>query len=640
MKKTAHKRILFVTIFFLLFTFLLANTATAQDPRPPKKFPGPDTENAQFGRSIAISDTVMVVGAPHLGEAYVFTRTDEGWDDGYLLTVEGAIAGDRGFGHSVSVGGGGNIVVVGAPGAKSAYVFTNDESGWDRGEELVSPIPAPKDNFFGWSVATCGNLVVVGTFAGSAAYVFTNDGTKWDDGETLPFSGTALFGFSLATDGMRIVVGDPSAGSAYVFTDDGSGWSQEGVLSVPVAAWFGSSVSISDDTVAVGAPSNLPLNLSARPPTGSGSAYVFAYDQDTSRWNPTPQDTLPSEAPGSGFGTSVSISDDLLAVSAPFDTVEDPPISAGAVYLFKKEVNGNETNWVPFEEQPKVTASDGNFPDAMVDDRFGWAVSLDGNTLAVGSPWRDDAEDGTNDTGAAYVYTLLPSNEPPTAVAYADPEKAKEDEQVFLKGSDSKDPDGDPLKLEYLWEQIETGGPHVELFDRTEPTAYFFAPELTNGCETLTFQLTVTDDKGEPSKPAEVQVKVRPNNTIYASLGGKRRHWLYLHKYTFEGVRDQVVTLELKADQDGWHRGSKATLILKDNIKGYRLFKTNRGSLPNTINATLPADGKYTVYVVKQPWFWCWWRHKRHKRFEGDYILTLEGDICGKLVPGFKCNKR
>jgi hypothetical protein len=152
------------------------------------------------------------------------------------------------------------------------------------------------------------------------------------------------------------------------------------------------------------------------------------------------------------------------------------------------------------------------------------------------------------------------------------------------------------------------------------------APELSDGCDTLIFQLTVTEDfdGGQTSEPVTVKIEVLPNNTIHSKLESKHRHWLYWHKYTFEGVRDQVVTLDLKADPDGLYDGKKATLILKDKIGGVRLSEKDRGELPNTVTATLPADGKYVVYVVKQHWF-C-----RGKNFSGDYILTLEG-TCGKL---------
>ena len=158
-----------------------------------------------------------------------------------------------------------------------------------------------------------------------------------------------------------------------------------------------------------------------------------------------------------------------------------------------------------------------------------------------------DAE--IQDAGAAYVFV---DNEPPVAVVSWDPQEGiVEGDLVTLIGSGSEDPDGDPLT--YQWEQTETGGPHVELSDPTTPDPTFIAPELSDGCDTLTFQLTVTEDVdgGLSSDPAEVRIKVLPNNKIYANLGGKHRHWLYWHKYTFDGSDGDEVTIRLKADTDG-----------------------------------------------------------------------------------------
>ena len=158
----------------------------------------------------------------------------------------------------------------------------------------------------------------------------------------------------------------------------------------------------------------------------------------------------------------------------------------------------------------------------------------------------------------------------------------------------------------------------------------FVAPELSEGCDTLTFQLTVTEDfdGGLTSEPVTVEIRVLPDNKIYSELSRKHRHWLYWHKYEFEGVRDEAVTINFEPNSDGQYWGNRATLILKDKIRGVRFYKKDRSGLPNTITATLPADGKYVVYVVKQPWF-C-----RGKNFRGDYILTLEG-TCGKLRKSF-----
>jgi hypothetical protein len=423
MKITGHKRVLSITIFFLLFTFLLANSATGQDTISVEELTaGQDfaQAGAWFGQAVAISDTLMVVGAPYedlyldskidpidrAGAAYVFTYDGTKWDLEKRLTSPD-IEPTALFGQAVATDG--HLVVVGAPGANSAYVFTDDGSGWELAKRLISPDTHPNDSF-GRSVATCDNLVVVGTFAKSAAYVFTYDGSKWDEGKRLispDTEPTPLFGFSVATDGLKIVVGAPFSRSAYVFTNDGSGWNEKFPLTQD-AIWFGSTVAVSGDTVVVGAPSNLPSGPDGAP-SGRGSTYVFAYDQDNSAWEQ--EDKLDSTelglAEALGFGTSVAISGDRLAVSAPMYYVDVSTEDVGAVYLFKREVNGDKVTWTESEEQPIVQ------PVAMVGDRFGWSVSLTGNLLAVGAPFHN-LNDGTqaNNAGAAYVYDLPPAEEP------------------------------------------------------------------------------------------------------------------------------------------------------------------------------------------------------------------------------------
>jgi hypothetical protein len=319
----------------------------------------------------------------------------------------------------------------------------------------------------------------------------------------------------------------------------------------------------------------------------------------------------------------VDVSGNTIVVGAPLDNFNKVVEGSkpGATYVFTY-VDGS---WI--ESDTPLLASDGGDTD-----QFGWSVAMDGETVAVGAPFWDYPNDDAG--GAAYAFTLASTNQPPTAEAKADPEEAKEGKQVFLNGHGA-DPDGDPPKLKYLWEEVDTGGLDVELFDSTEPTAYFFAPELTNGCADLTFQLTVTDHKGELSEPVLVKVKVRPNNEIHAKLEGKRRHGWYWHKYTFDGSCGDEITIRLEADPDGWHRGEKATLILKDKTKGVRLSETKKGSLPLSISTTLEADGKYAVYVFRKPRIRSW----RHNTFEGDYILTLEG-ACGKLGTSYRCKKK
>jgi hypothetical protein len=635
MKIEAHRKILLAAILTLLFIPLLTNPASGDDSVSEFKLTaGIDAaEFDQFGYSVDISGNTAVVGAPFADSAHVFQydESTSAWSEDPVAVLTAPVpAGPGQFGWSVAIHG--DTVVVGALDLLSyigsAYVFTRSGSTWDEGHQLIAGAG------IGASVAISGDTLVVGALIpATSAYVFRyvyDDSTgtwDWIQKEELKAPGASFapfFGWSVAIDGDTVVVGAPFAGAAYVYTRSDDTWDEGSELITGV--WVGSSVAVSGDTVVVAAPSYTSFPL--HPPSGPGSVSLFSRGGGT--W--TSAGILNSQA--SGFGASVGISGNMLVVGAPQDN-NDGKLS-GSAYMFKYD----GTNWVADSTLPKLSPSVA--PPADDSDQFGRDVAIDVSTVVAGAIFGDGP---AVDSGSASVFILASPNQPPIAEAEAFPNEIKEGDLVTLDGSKSEDPDGDPLI--YNW--MQTGGPEVDLDlvlaekDKINPAVRtFVAPELSDGCDTLTFQLTVTEDVDgglTSDPPAEVRIKVLPNNIIHAKLGGKHRHWLYLHKYSFYGHEKEKVTIRLEADPNGWHRGSRATLMLKDRISGVRLFQTNRGSLPNTISATLPADGKYTVYVVKQPWFWFWRRHKRHKRFEGDYILSLEG-ACGKLVTGFQCNKR
>ncbi len=147
--------------------------------------------------------------------------------------------------------------------------------------------------------------------------------------------------------------------------------------------WFGAAVSMHGNTALIGASAHDEVIRD------EGAAYIF--ERDGPAWRETAKLTAPDPLEEDKFGWSVSISGTTAVVGTPladFVARDD-----GAVYIFDKI----EGTWA---FTTKLTAPDG----ARSGDNYGWAVSLDGDTLAVGVPGDDD--DGES-SGSVYVYKRL-----------------------------------------------------------------------------------------------------------------------------------------------------------------------------------------------------------------------------------------
>ena len=337
-----------------------------------------------FGNSVAVSGNTIVVGAPAVagassgfGRAYVFTRASAGWHESAELMGSASMAHDW-FGDAVAISGG--TIVVGAPsvsvqtpGLGRAYVFTRTGTGWHQSGELAGNGTTPGD-LFGVSVAVSGRTVVVGAPShaskAGAAYVFTNAGGQWQ-GQELKGSDTVAkddFGDSVAISGSTIVVGAfdhaSEAGRAYVFTKSSAGWRQSAELvgSDTVAGdGFGVSVAISGETVAVGS------GLAA---TDAGRGYLFT--KGTTGWHQAAELVGSGIVAGDDFGDSVAVSGSTVVVGTFAHA-----LGAARAYLFVKRPTG-------WRHSTDLAAS-----GATGDDEFGYSVAVSGSTIAVGAYGHD-----------------------------------------------------------------------------------------------------------------------------------------------------------------------------------------------------------------------------------------------------------
>ncbi|MDA8746411.1 FG-GAP repeat protein, partial [Rubripirellula amarantea] len=145
----------------------------------------------------------------------------------------------------------------------------------------------------------------------------------------------------------------------------------------------GRSVDIDGDTIVVGASTANTFG------PASGAAYVFNQDE-FGVWTEAKKLTGSTQDAGDRFGQSVSIDNSTVAVGAFRHDGEGN--DSGSVYIFKRNRFGAE-NW---GELKAITA-----PDASAGDQFGYSVSVDGTTVAVGAPLDDTG--GTNQLGSVYV---------------------------------------------------------------------------------------------------------------------------------------------------------------------------------------------------------------------------------------------
>jgi hypothetical protein len=375
------------------------------------------TANERFGDAVALSGDTLVVGVPFdnigwnqsQGSVYIFTRSGGTWTQSQILTAYDGESGDF-FGSAVAVSG--DTMAVGAyaddisPNANqgSVYVFTRSGATWTIQQKLFANDGAAED-YFGRSVAISGDTVVAGaygddfdqiTFQGSA-YVFTRSGSAWTQQQKLTaFDGAKddAFGAAVALDGDTAVVGSQGGdgavadqGAAYVFKRSGSVWtSQQKLLANDGAQYdsFGISVAISGDTVAAGA-SNDKVGLNVN----QGSAYVFK--RTGSKWKQQQKLTAFDGASGDLFGHAVALYGDIVVAGATKDNV-GANSTQGSAYVFAR----SGSTWM---SQQKLTAFDG-----AADDRFGSALALSKDTVAVGVG-RDDINPNL-DQGSVYVFAL------------------------------------------------------------------------------------------------------------------------------------------------------------------------------------------------------------------------------------------
>ena len=247
---------------------------------------------------------------------------------------------------------------------------------------------------FGRALGVSGPAGVVGSDDGAWSLERQPSG-QWALGAELQpfdFASSVGFGRAVAIDGARLAVGAPldsasgdQTGSVYLYQRVGQQWFPGAKLFLPSAlpqVEFAASLALDGDRLVVGSPRAKSPFFNVR----TGLVHVFDR-QPSGDWVLDGTLAVPTPDDGLRFGHAVAVEGDRVLVGAPFDQGAAAP---GRAFVFERGGNGV---WKQTAELVPTAGQGG--------DRYGSAVALTGDELAIGAPRYDGAR---VDSGAVFLW--------------------------------------------------------------------------------------------------------------------------------------------------------------------------------------------------------------------------------------------
>lgn len=383
----------------------------------------------RFGEVIAVYGSSILIGATgedggagsllrNAGAAYIFE-----YANGQLTEITKLSASDAAefayFGTSVALAE--SIAVIGAPTMESSngvndkagcvYVFEKNNAGvWYQTAILRSSDIQANDRF-GTAVAVDETTIIIGANQkdnglianAGAVYIFEKDNSgNWTEKTIITMNestDSANFGYSLDLNNNTLAIGAPiqeisgkQTGAAYIYKKDASGsWSHAHTLSAPDSSEndkFGYSLSLSEDNTEIAV--SAIFHESSPSVTDSGAIYLF------SNLNTGAQSSLKivpsSPQQSSEFGKSIKLYNDSLLVGSPkYDS--SGFTDAGCAYVFEYDASGL------LSETKIITTS-----DIRSNDYFGNSVYFCDSFAAVGANYVAQAIDDQNSGGRIHLF--------------------------------------------------------------------------------------------------------------------------------------------------------------------------------------------------------------------------------------------
>ena len=370
--------------------------------------PHPDTlEGASFGVSVAVQDSIAVVGASgasvcgeDAGAVFVYERRPGPLVTSWALTarlVPRPCRANAFFGADVALSGSRVLVSASSEhfageGENAAYVFERSADGsWTQTARLTGASNR-REGLFAAGVALDGDRAAVSTSGnpnaddpggayGGSVYVFEYNPDAGDWSQTARLRAhdrpaTGLLGGDVALDGPHLAVAASTyfarePGSVYVFRHDAAtgGWREDAHLR-GIDAFF-IALDLDGTTLIVG-------EDRARD-DGSGAASVYARTDTGWQQTATLRPSLPYES--GAFGATVALHDRRALITGYDEQLGNEINIDRVVYVFRRRPEGG------WRERTILDIG-------TVD--FGAALGLDGRTALVGAVSEDES-------GTAYV---------------------------------------------------------------------------------------------------------------------------------------------------------------------------------------------------------------------------------------------